>query len=564
MKRGTIFILILITSIGVSWGAYQATTSARPSLSRFVPVGAVLYLQAKDFSSLLEDWNKSGEKQLWLKSSNYEIFSRSRLFLRLKDASSEFSRTAGIPTDANLLGQVAGKESALAIFDIGKLEFLYITRLPSASSMQSALWQTRSNFETRSAGNVTFFVRHDPESGRDVSFAVAGDYLFLGTHEDLIAGALELMAGGDAHSIETEGWWSQSAAAAGPAGDLRMVLNLEQIVPSTYFRSYWVQQNITDMKQYSAAISDLTRWGNEYREERVLLRTSPATSDTTAAGPAGVADVVRLVPAQAGIYEAQADPTPADCLGLLEIKILAPHLGPAAAEKLAPQVQLINGQTGAPSDLDTRIDHPPVKASAAVDNTTALKGLLAANPVSALLRVQSTEQDRDGVFVRIHSAVVLLGKSEWNEPSVLSSLVDFARPTFTTGDLGVEWQRSGAYFGLNGLWPLKVAVRGKYLVVSDDEGLLTSILANTNRKPTLKPAVFAARFDHQRERENFARLTGLLDKPANESGAGITPNFFSDNIGSLSAILAKLFSETIVIRDSGDKVNQTVTYEWIR
>ena len=86
-------------------------------------------------------------------------------------------------------------------------------------------------------------------------------------------------------------------------------------------------------------------------------------------------------------------------------------------------------------------------------------------------------------------------------PPVLSSLVDFVRPAFTTGDLGVEWQRSGAYFELNGLWPLKVAVRGKYLLVSDDAGLLTSILANTNRKPTLKPAVFAAGFDHQRREE---------------------------------------------------------------
>jgi hypothetical protein len=36
---------------------------------------ALLYLQAKDFSALLADWNKSAEKQNWLKSSNYEVFS---------------------------------------------------------------------------------------------------------------------------------------------------------------------------------------------------------------------------------------------------------------------------------------------------------------------------------------------------------------------------------------------------------------------------------------------------------------------------------------------------------
>jgi hypothetical protein len=568
MKRAILLVLITAACIGVSWGAYQAVSSAQtpaPPLSRFVPTGALLYLQAKDFSSLLSDWDKSGEKQVWLKSNNYEVFSRSRLFLRLKDASTEFSTAAGIPADTNLLRQVAGQQSALAIFDIGKLEFLYVTRLPSANSMQSALWQTRSRFETRSAGGATFFLRRDPESGREVAFAVAGDYLILATREDLLAGALQLLAGGDARSIETEPWWSRSVAAAPAEGDLRMVLNLEKIVPSPYFRSYWVQQYITDMKQYSAAISDLIRSGKEYREERVLLRKPPATGDTSGSGgPAGVADILRLVPAQAGVYEAKANPTPADCLALIETKILAPHLGPGVAEKLAPEVQLTGGETGSSTDLETRIDQPPMKASVTVDSAAPLQDLLAGNQVSAVLQIQSTELDKDGVFVRIHSAVVLLGQSDWNESAVRSSLVDFVRPSFTTGLLGVEWQKNSGYIELNGLWRLAGAARGKYLFISDDSGLLAALLANTNQKSTLAPAVFVARFDHQREKENFGRLAGLLDKPTGGAGTGSAPDFFSENIGSLSLALAGVSSEKIVVRDLGDKVNQTVTYQWVR
>ncbi|MGA2301842.1 MAG: hypothetical protein ABSG77_14260 [Candidatus Acidiferrum sp.] len=566
MKRVIIFVLIAAACLGASWGAYQATTSLpEPALSRYFPSGALLYLQAKDFSSLLSNWDNSDENRLWLKSNNYEVFSRSRLFLRLKDANTEFSKAAGVPTDANLLRQVAGKQSALALFDIGKLEFLYITRLPSASSMRSTLWQTRSKFETRSAGGATFFLRRDPESEREVAFAVTGDFLLLATREDLLAGALQLMASGDARSIEAEPWWSQSVAAAGPENDLRMVLNLEKIVPSPYFRSYWVQQNITDMKQYSAAISDLTLSGKEYREERVLLRKIAATEDTSGgAGPIGVADIVRLVPAQASVYEAKANPAPLDCLALLETKILAPHLGPGAVEKLAPQVELTNGETGSSTDLETRIDQPPVRASVADDTVAALKDLLTKNPVSAMLQVESTEQDKDGVFVRMHSAVALLGQSEWNESAVRSALVDFVRPSLTTGDLGVDWQKNGAYIELNGLWTLSVAVRGKYLLISDHAGLLTGMLANANQETTLKPAVFAAGFDHQEERDNFVRLTGLLDRPAGGSGAGSTPNFFSDNIASLSSALAGLSSEKIVVRDAGNRVSQTVTYEWAR
>jgi hypothetical protein len=560
MKRGLIFLLIAAGCIGISWGAYQTASSSGPALSRYVPSGALLYLQAKDFSTLLSDRGDSSERQVWMKGGNYEVFSRSRLFLRLKDAIAEFSKAAGVPADANLVRQVAGKQSALAVFDIGKLEFLYITRLPSASSMQSALWQTRSEFETRSAGGVAFFLRRDPESGREVAFAVTGDYLLLATREDLLASVLERMAGGNAGSIETEDWWSHSIASAGAQGDLRMVLNLNKIVPSPYFRSYWVQQNITDMKQYSAAISDLTFSGTEYREDRVLLRKVPVPGDASgAAGPAGVAEILRLVPARAGFYEAKANPTSADCLALLETKILAPHQGPTAAEQLG------NGETGASTDLETRIDQPLTRASAApADSAAGLKDLLAENPVSAILRVQSTEEDKDGVFVRIHSAVALLGQSDWNESAVRSSLIRFVGPSFSTEDLGLEWRKNGGYIQLDGLWTLNVAVRGKYLLISDNAELLTSLLANSDQKTNRMPVDFAAGFDHQREKGNFVRLAGLLNKSAGSSETPGAPDFFSGNIGSLSSALDGLASIQVVTHDAGDKVNETVTYQWAR
>ena len=235
-------------------------------------------------------------------------------------------------------------------------------------------------------------------------------------------------------------WWSRSVAATGAPGDLRMVLNLEKIVPSPYFRSYWVQQNITDMKQYTTAISDLTRSGKEYHEERTLLRKEAVNDRSEGKGAAAVAEILRLVPANTGMYEAKADPEPKDSIELLTAKILAPHLGPAAPEKLAPQVQLGGGETGSTSDLETRIDQPPAQTSAAGDSSAPLQALFAKNHVLAQLQLQGTERDSAGVFVRIHSAVAFLGASDWEESAVHAALVDFARPGFTTGQLGVEWK----------------------------------------------------------------------------------------------------------------------------
>jgi hypothetical protein len=569
MKRSFALALIAAICAGLGWGAYRiadrAVDSSKPELSHFVPAGALLYLQAKDFSALLADWDKSPEKQGWVKSTNYEVFSRSRLFLRLKDALTEFSNAAGVPANSELVWQIAGKESAVALFDIGKLQFLYITRLPSGSSMQSTLWQTRSKFETRSAGGATFYLLRDPESNREVAFAVTSDYLLLATREDLMAGALQMLAGNAEQSLEVEGWWSRLIAAAGTAGDLRMVLNLEKIVPSPYFRSYWIQQNIKGMAQYSASISDLTRDGKEYREERVLLRKdSAAKYEASTTGTAGVADLARLVPANAGVYLVESNPKPEECVKLLETKILAPHLGPAAPEKLAPQVQLGNGETGIGSDLETRIDQAPMQQTGSTENGTLLKEVLAKNQVAASLQFQDTDVNPQGVFVRMHSVVVFLGTSDWDEPSVKEALVDFVKPGLTTGELGVAWRSNSGVSQLDGLWPLAVSVRGKYLFVADGHEILAATLANMDRESTNGPSTYVAGFSHQSERGSFSKLTRMLNVENAAGGAGQAPDFFSGNIGSLSETLRGVASEKIIVRDAADKQTQTVTYLWVQ
>jgi hypothetical protein len=566
MRKINIAVVLLIgaVTIGLGGAAYQTAAMPAVPLSRYVPSGALLCLQAKDLSGLLTDWNVSPQKQAWLGSSNYEVFSRSRLLLRLQDAGKQFATAAGLPPDMNFMSQVAGGESALALYDIGKLQFVYISRLPSANAMQNQLWLTRAKFETRSAGGMTFYLRRNPESQREVEFAVSDKYLLLATREDLMAGALQLLAGGKGCATDAEPWFAQSVAAAGPVGDLRMVLNLEKIVSSPYFRSYWVQQNITSLRSYSAAVSDLFRSGKEYREERVLLKK---TSDpiSTSQGEA-VSDLVRLVPEGTGMYEVEPCPSIDACLDVLTTKILAPHLGPVAPPLVAPEAQLPPGDVGSSYDLETRIDQAPAQHISGAAESVALKNLLQKNQVNAVLQVQSTERDPAAVFVRIHSAVVLTGNSNWDEAAARSALMSFLRPSLTASQLGMGWKQTSGHYELDGLYKLLAAVRGRYLMVSDDPALIGGLLANLNRKSDLQPALLVAEFNHQRERENFARLVTALDRPdlnpSNNPTTERQPQFLSQNIASLSASLAGVSSEKIVVRDAGDKVLQRVTYRW--
>ena len=93
MKRTAIVLCVALACVGIGWAGYRASAPSMSPMSKYVPAGPLLYLESKDFSSLLSDWNSSAQKRQWIQSSSNGVFSRSRLFLRLKGASDQFAAT---------------------------------------------------------------------------------------------------------------------------------------------------------------------------------------------------------------------------------------------------------------------------------------------------------------------------------------------------------------------------------------------------------------------------------------------------------------------------------------
>jgi hypothetical protein len=511
----------------------------------------------------LKDWNSSPERAEWLKSDDYRVFSNSRLFGRLGQASDEFAAAAGLPPDMKFLIDAAGKESALAVYDIGNLEFLYMTRLSSGDFLQSALWQSRNKFQPRTAGGKPFFTRKDEPSGRVVAFAIAGNYLILGTREDLVAGSLELMSGSSGRTLSGEGWYTHALAAAQPTpGDLRMVMNMEKIAVTPHFRTYWIQQNITTMQGYGSAISDLYREGATYREERVILPRQQPDEAALAQSAQAVTDLLGSLPKDYGFY--QAGPTNAKAsLAVLEQKILAPRFGAAHAEPSAPQVQMTSGQTGAATDLETRIDAEPVSRATNVNASENLRLQLEKSGTQALLVVQASRKNADDVMISIPAVVAVEAANNWDVPSVQNAVQDMLAPGLTAAHLGLQWREvkeAGGYYEMDGLSALQIAVREKILYFANDAALLSSVLQARNQ-PLSHPASYAAGFNHAREQQNFYKFTNLVDQHTEDKEG--EPRFFSQNIASFSRAFNHLDSEEIVTRQTKDRIQQTVTYRWM-
>jgi hypothetical protein len=550
------------------------------SLAAFMPTGSLLFVESPDFAPLLHDWENSKEKQKWLESDNYQVFSRSRLFLRLQEAQRQFAVAAGAPPDMALLDAVAGAQSALALYDVGNLEFLYITRMPSARAMQNVLWTNREKFEPRKAADIPYYVRTEPEKNRLVAFATAGDCLLLATREDLMAGALGLLSGKSQPALEDENWYKSAVSAAGPAGDLRLVLNLPLLVKSPHFRSYWIQRNIAALKQYSAEVADIHRSETEIREERVLLKANPPgdTEQRATTSTAPIAELLGMVPAQEGIYLAWRSPSADTVLDLVQQKVLMPHAGPGAASHFAPGVTLTEGQTGSESDLETRIDVPPLQGTTEAPGAEALKKLLNAVPLEAVLEFHSLQNTRQSAFIEPHSAVLIRSSANWDSEATRNALRAAIMDLWTTSQIGVSWvarhEGNADYYQLDGLAPIAVATKGPILLLASSGETLKSLLGRAPLGPTANSqeaevgpnVVYAAGFRHSAERHNIVKMMRLIEMPLPQQYGGLageegrTPSFFSENLASLSQSLESIESESLVVEDRGPQLHQTVTY----
>lgn len=574
MKPWRAVPVVLLCAVAL-WAMVAGQPAQPPALASLAPEGALLYLEAKDFHSLLSDWNNSPEKRSWLQSDNDAVFSRSRLFSRLSDAQGEFAAAAGTPPDANLLNAVAGGQSCIALYDIGKLEFIYITRMDEAAAQNTALWQTRGNFEARSEAGVAFYVRQDPDSKRVAAFAVDGGWLILGTREDLVADVLDRLQGAGGRSVQDEAWYGDAVhQAQGSAGDLRMVLNLDKIVPSPYFRSYWIQRNVTEMKQYASAVSDLYRNGNTWREERVLLRRASGV----ALPSDDVSALAALAPQDAPFWSAQASPDPGAVLNTLREDLLEMRAEPMPANGNAPG-EPVAVNAGNAGDLEVRIDQAPA-VEAQADPYAPLQDLLRAAPPSGLLQVDASGPWSGGAFLALGRAMVVSGPGNWDKTAVQAALSAAILPGLTTSGIGAQWETrqspSGEYLALHGQLALFAAIRGNDLFLSSDATLLEKLLANQQKSPTPgspsdSGVTYAAVFRHTpQEQTNFIRLTSALDRAGNRgsqdngtpAAPGENPAFFSGDMASFSRVFARVSQERVEERDRGSAVSQTVVYEW--
>jgi hypothetical protein len=311
-------------------------------------------------------------------------------------------------------------------------------------------------------------------------------------------------------------------------------------------------------------VSDLTRTPSDIREERLLLR---AEEKPAAANAAGLGDIVRLVPDTAGLYRAWMAPPAEEATRLIFEKVIATSDAAAERDRTAPRLGSIAAVTGSGGDLESRIDEEARAPRPTTYQMGALAELVGSEALTAMLHVESTRAASDGVFVDRGSVIVLARPAGWPPGAARDAVRALVDPVWTKAHLGMRWidARIGTqtFSRLEGLDVVAVTERGGLLFVANDTALLAAVLDAMPRPAIALEGTYAAGFRHALERGRFVSMMRLVDH-AGAAAENREPLFFSENLASLSDTLSRVDSASLVVRDRGATVSQTMTYRLAR
>ncbi len=138
-----------ITVFAISLVVYTQLKREAFAPAEDFPRGALLYVQIEDLPAFIRLWNESEIKQNYLESENFAEFSNRHLGRKLASRWKEFNEAAGFDLDLETVSAFSQNRAAIALYDVGKLEFVFIAPVSDEIFTATKLFQNKEKFEIR-------------------------------------------------------------------------------------------------------------------------------------------------------------------------------------------------------------------------------------------------------------------------------------------------------------------------------------------------------------------------------------------------------------------------------
>src|SRR5215204_5091047 len=253
------FVLSALAAAFVYAGFSSKAENFKPAED--FPRDALVYVQVRDLPAIIKLWNDSELRRKYFESQNSADFQSNHLALKLAGRAAEINLGLGIFPDLSFASSLSENKAALAVYDIGKMEFVFIAPMSEEKILASGLFKIQTGFEQIELDDeITVYSKEiDVDRHRQrqkVLFASFRGRLVLATSEKYFLQTLDNIKGKTPKNrLSNEPLFKRIAEKTKP--NLATVwLNQQKLNDDWYFKHYWLMSETECLKNLRAGMFD--------------------------------------------------------------------------------------------------------------------------------------------------------------------------------------------------------------------------------------------------------------------------------------------------------------------
>lgn len=272
-------ISVALAFIGVAFIVFARTADVAKGdygLASDLPRGAFVYTQFSNLPALIEQWDRSQLKERYLKSANYEQLQHRHLMLKLISRWEEFNNALGFQVGVTTFTGASDTRAALAVYDIGQLDLVFIAPLSEEQIALTQFFSNKDQFEEieSPAGAVYYRQPVDADRGRQkqvVAFTSLRGRFILATNESLLLRTIANINRKHAKDSLADDPAFRSLSRKVKPHFVTIWVDQARLNQDYYFKHYWLQQNVAELKEIRAGMFDLEQQPGKWIERREFL-----------------------------------------------------------------------------------------------------------------------------------------------------------------------------------------------------------------------------------------------------------------------------------------------------
>ncbi|HEY0427065.1 MAG TPA: hypothetical protein VGC76_04585 [Pyrinomonadaceae bacterium] len=308
MKLKIPISIVAIVAVVAFFAFSQSKRKAFAAAEDF-PRGALVYLQISDLPAFIKLWNESNFKEKYTASENFKDISKRHLGLKLASRWQEFNEAAGFPIDFAALAGLTENRAAIALYDVGKLEFVFVAPVSEELFAATKFVQNQANFteETLADGTIIYRAKIAADRGRqnqELIFTNAKGRFVLATSEKLLAATLTNINGDKTKNRLSDEPSFQLLSEKTETHAATVWVNQQVLNDDYYFKRYWLMADAENLKNIRAGVFDFEMQDEKFVERRKFLLDQKI--DSAPVTPKETAEMISRLPADIPFYSLQS------------------------------------------------------------------------------------------------------------------------------------------------------------------------------------------------------------------------------------------------------------------